>query len=257
MKILVTLLIISLVGIIFSFTGCDEEDLIPATPAITNISADTASVGTVITITGENFTSDTSELSVTIGNIPVSPTSISETQIVFVVPQGITEGENTIMIAITGRTDVARSSIFIEPTVVGTWSVSEVTGGVTVNGVPYKDYLVDSLSMEQDTADKYYDDMMDEMQMSGTIDFNSDGTYTANFDDDDPENGTWTLSDDKKTLTVIETGDDDVTVLTVQSLTSTTMVVVMSNTEEDDDWNQDGHNEEMEMTMTMTFAIQL
>lgn len=139
-----------------------------------------------------------------------------------------------------------------EITIVGSWSLDKAEPEVTVNTIPLKKYLTDSAGMTETVAEAQYTAMLAEMSMSnGTLEFMDDGTYTAKFGTDD-DSGTWVLSDDSKTLTVVSAKDNEKNVMDVVSLTETTLTTTMVHTETED-MNNDGVDDSMVATTTMTF----
>ncbi|GGD58061.1 hypothetical protein GCM10011361_25630 [Muriicola marianensis] len=71
---------------------------------ITAVSPTSGSVGTEITISGNNFPSEASDIELTFGGVAANITSLSTTQLTTVVPAGATSGEVRISIQGTSKT---------------------------------------------------------------------------------------------------------------------------------------------------------
>lgn len=108
---------------------------------------------------------------------------------------------------------------------VGTWNITDVTVSITANDKDLIAYLVEDFGYDMVTANFLNDMFLDEMagDISGTITFNKDNTYKV-VTPDSEENGTWSVSDDGKKLTITETGYDP-DVMTIVSLTSSTLII--------------------------------
>ncbi|MEM1340456.1 MAG: IPT/TIG domain-containing protein [Bacteroidota bacterium] len=96
-----------------AFVACSDDDdgneLIEFT--ITSISPESGTEGTEVTITGTDFPTDASEVSLTFGGVNATINSISSTQIVTTVPAGASSGE--VSIAANGFTRAAPSSFTV------------------------------------------------------------------------------------------------------------------------------------------------
>ena len=86
---------------------------------------------------------------------------------------------------------------------------------------------------------------------TGTLQIKSDGTYTATFGGE-TDTGTWSLSEDGKTLTV-DSNTDDPQTIKVAELTSNKLSLQMTETE-NADLNEDGTDETMTMNITLNFT---
>lgn len=135
--------------------------------------------------------------------------------------------------------------------IVGVWTIESVEIDASIAGVSLLDYLV-SMGVPESQAQEMVDEMMTEMgDMTGTLELKDDGTYEANFSNDDPEEddtGSWELTADKKTL-YIDKGTDDEMEFEVVTLTKNALSVKMTQTEP-----MDGTSDEMTMMMTMNFT---
>lgn len=100
---------------VLTFYSCDKEEVSdPENPVITSVSPEIATEGTEVTITGTEFTTDGTKLTITVEGIAVIPTSITITEIKFVVPEGLSIGEATIIVKIEGRSEDATATITID-----------------------------------------------------------------------------------------------------------------------------------------------
>ncbi|WP_293309908.1 IPT/TIG domain-containing protein [Pedobacter sp. UBA5917] len=107
--------IIFLLGSSCSNKGDDlKPEPVPASksPVITNFSPAEATIGQTVTITGNNFGTDLSLVTITFDNgISLKPKTVVPTQIVFDVPTSMTTSSFTISININGTTSTVKSSI--------------------------------------------------------------------------------------------------------------------------------------------------
>ena len=98
------------VGLMFLALSCSDDNGQNAaqagTPAIHNISPALGPAGTKITITGENFGSISDNL-VKIGGVTATVTSASDTELVVMVPPGVTSG--TLDVTLNGDSDIKGS----------------------------------------------------------------------------------------------------------------------------------------------------
>lgn len=135
-------------------------------------------------------------------------------------------------------------------TLVGTWDLTMTSTNQTVNDVPYKNYLADSLNLLLDNIDNNYDRMISNVTKSGSIEIRDDGTYTMNYSGENAYDGTWVLADDKKTIKNSEKGHDYE--IEIQSHSAEEVILRIPVRENDNDWNGDGHNEDFLIDVTMT-----
>jgi hypothetical protein len=91
-----TLKLFSLFTLLFAFVACseDNEGTVPEF-TVTAISAESATVGTEITITGTNFP-EASDINLTFGGVAATVSSATSTQIVTAVPNGASSGAVTV-----------------------------------------------------------------------------------------------------------------------------------------------------------------
>lgn len=139
--------------------------------------------------------------------------------------------------------------------IVGVWTIQSVSIDVLIAGKTPYEYLLD-LGLPADLAQETADEMMLDIEkmedMTGTLELKEDGTYVAEFSNDDPDSddntGPWELSADGKTLT-IDKGSDDEMMFEVLSLTKTSLNIKMVRVEE-----MEESTDTMEMTMAMYFT---
>ena len=91
-KLSYLLLILSSLSVVILY-GCKKtpDDPIPMV-SITSVDPATAPVGSTIAVNGANFGSDPASTTITIGGVPATIVSVSPTQIIVVVPQGVASG---------------------------------------------------------------------------------------------------------------------------------------------------------------------
>ena len=144
--------------------------------------------------------------------------------------------------------------------IIGTWTIDGSTVDITVDGVDLIAALMEALEITQTEAELFASFFTAGYggDVSGTITFKSDNTYTATFPPDDQETGKWKVSSDGKTLTMNTKKDDgtyyDDDVLTIKTLTSTTMVLLVPSETEMEDIDDDGTDETLEISMEITLS---
>jgi len=139
----------------------------------------------------------------------------------------------------------------------GLWTVSNIEFDAKVGTQSIIDYLVNEGGMTQAEAEllwAFYEALLlDELDATGTIEFKANNTYLTNFGGS-PDDGTWKLSADGKTLTLDEGTIDDMD-LTVSSLTSSMLIVIQTEiTEEDIDDDPLTPDVEIVIEITMTLT---
>jgi len=137
----------------------------------------------------------------------------------------------------------------------GTWTIDETSADVTVGGVDIVTMMVTTMGMVEADAQAKVDSMMTDMlsSITGTITFNEDNTYEILVTGESADNGTWSVSTDGITLTMVE-ADMDSDNMTIVDLTKDSLILRMEAEEEDVDL--DGDQEE-ETTMQFVLEIQL
>ena len=80
--------------VIFSFLACNDDDGDSVSEfTVMSISPESGTVGTEIRITGTDFPSDASDISLSFNGVSATVTSVSTTEIVTTVPSGATSGQ--------------------------------------------------------------------------------------------------------------------------------------------------------------------
>ncbi|HMB63694.1 MAG TPA: lipocalin family protein [Eudoraea sp.] len=105
---------------------------------------------------------------------------------------------------------------------VGTWTTSSVDIDATVEGQSLTDYLVNEVGLsENEAADQYalFEAAL-VSEVTGSLTLNADNTYESSFAGNS-DSGTWSLSSDENTLTLLE--GTDAIVVTINSLTANTL----------------------------------
>ena len=90
--------ILVVLSIPFLFSQCHKEHHEPQS-AITSFAPTSGFAGTQVTITGNNFSENISDVTVQFNGVNATVTSVSKTQIVVVAPSGVTTGKITITVA--------------------------------------------------------------------------------------------------------------------------------------------------------------
>jgi hypothetical protein len=135
----------------------------------------------------------------------------------------------------------------------GTWTAGTPTFTAMVGTKTLNQYFTDVMGLTADQAVQYTAlvNLALMQSFTGTIQFKSDNTYTANLGGT-ADSGTWSLSADGKKLTIDSNTDNpetaDVTELTANKLT----ISIVST--ESDDLNSDGTDETITANVTIPFT---
>lgn len=141
-----------------AFVACKKDNTggstTPAVPNITNVQPKNPMPGDVVTITGTGFGTLLTNVKVTIGSQVLTTTSVSDTEIKFTLPAGITAGD--IAVAIKGiiatNTDPQKATITPQPAAVPTATITAInptTGkpgdAVTITGTNFSTVIADDV----------------------------------------------------------------------------------------------------------------
>ena len=108
------------------FVACSDDDdgggtITPSYDiTISNMVPISGPIGTTIKLTGSNFGTETSELSITFGGIAVTPDSLTDTQIWITVPAALPIGATTIKVQRQTGKSVSVTFTVLDP-IVGEW----------------------------------------------------------------------------------------------------------------------------------------
>jgi hypothetical protein len=139
----------------------------------------------------------------------------------------------------------------ITGSIIGEWITGETKVDVTIDGVSMYDYYT-NFGFPAEQAQAIVDGFTSEMTFPSSVEFKEDGTYTATLSATETDEGSWTLSDDKKTLTM-DAGTEYAMEMTVKVLTDTNLEVEAVETDSYD-MDEDGTNETMAITMNLKFT---
>lgn len=116
---------------------------------------------------------------------------------------------------------------------IGTWSVTDFDFTIMIGSQSLIEYLVEveGLSPSDAAAQNALFEAFLASEVTGTLTLKSDNTYESNFDGGSTS-GTWSLSSDEKTLTLVE--GTDTTVITINSISSTTLRATISEASPED-----------------------
>ncbi len=105
---------------------------------------------------------------------------------------------------------------------IGSWSITNYDLNIMIGGQSLIEYLVEveGLSPADAAVQNALFEAFLASEVTGTLTLKSDNTYESNFGDS-PTTGTWSLSSDEKTLTLVE-GADTI-VLSINSITAKTL----------------------------------
>ncbi|GAB3756384.1 IPT/TIG domain-containing protein [Spirosoma pomorum] len=109
--------------------GTDEPEPTPSITAITSIDPATAPVNSTIAVNGTNFSSDPGSNTITIGGVPATIVSATDTRLVVVVPAGATNGP----ISVTAGGQTAQSITAFTVAITPIKPVREVIGTTFAN----------------------------------------------------------------------------------------------------------------------------
>ena len=132
--------------------------------------------------------------------------------------------------------------------IVGIWTLSDVTVEMTIDGVSYVNYLID-LGMTAAEAQAEWLSMQADMMppTGGNVEFKENGDFVISWDFD--PSATWSIANNK--LTIIS--DGDTMIFDIITLTSTVCKIRQSITEFQD-FDDDDQNETMVVIMEMIFS---
>ena len=142
-----------------------------------------------------------------------------------------------------------KDEVGITASIVGSWTVSETSMDMTIDGISWLDYMVNELGLTSEIAETSWAEIQSETDMEGIVEFKDEGVFTTEWVGDAPELGTWIL--DGNNLTINVEGDDTM-VFDVITLSDTQLVIKNTETESED-MDQDGTEETMEIVMQLTF----
>lgn len=105
---------------------------------------------------------------------------------------------------------------------VGTWTPTDINIEASVGTQSVPDYLVNEIGLSPEDAAAQYELLQDEFeaQITEELIFNVDYTYSSYFNGA-YDNGEWSLSEDEKTLTLLEGAIPDIIIITINSISET------------------------------------
>jgi hypothetical protein len=125
---------------------------------------------------------------------------------------------------------------------IGTWAINDTDVELSVGGEDLVTHMVNNFGysqMEAETAVSFFTTGI-EAENQGTINLKENNTYTLTNSDGE-ENGTWSLSSDGNTLTIVFENETDN--LTILSLSSSSMQLKVPTEQEQIDLDDDGVDE--------------
>jgi hypothetical protein len=137
-----------------------------------------------------------------------------------------------------------------EDDLIGVWTINSANSNadISINGVSIVDYFMDTFDLTEAEAEEFAS--LFEFELSGTIEFNSNGTYVADIEDG-TETGTWELNNNTITM---DKGTEDEVDFQIKSLTSSKLVIEFSETSSDEDIDEDGTPETMKVDMHLELS---
>lgn len=135
-----------------------------------------------------------------------------------------------------------------ESLIVGTWTYESSTVDIKVDDVDLIEYLIDVLELGEEEAEDLELEWQEDFDLGiESWEFEADGTFTYEADEE-TATGTWSLSNDGKTLTITESGESQSA--EVETLTSGVLELYISDSF-DEDLNEDGTDEELSIEVTI------
>ena len=124
--------------------------------------------------------------------------------------------------------------------IIGTWTMGKAEVAVTVGGVDLVQYLISTYGLTEAQAQALLDMILEEniVEDSGTIAFKDDNTYHVSQVDGN-EDGTWSITNDGKTLNLKAQGSEEEH-LSIITLTSNMLHLGLPPITEEVDFNEDG-----------------
>lgn len=155
-----------------------------------------------------------------------------------------------ILIASLAVTSCKKDSSTSATLVGGTWTAGTPTFTALVGTRTLTQYFTDVVGLSADQALQYtaLANLALMQSFTGTIQFKSDNTYTANLGGT-PDSGTWSLSDDGKKLT-IDSSTADPETADVTELTSNKLTVSLTESQ-----SEDLNGDEIPETITVNVTI--
>jgi hypothetical protein len=135
---------------------------------------------------------------------------------------------------------------------VGTWTFDNATFATMVGDQTMANYLVNVLgytSLQAQAFETLFNETV-KQKFAGTFQVNSDNTFTSDMGGE-ADAGTWTLSSDRKTLTIDSDTGDPVTLDVIELTKSKLHVQTVETLTED--LNQDGTDETLVVTIDINF----
>lgn len=144
----------------------------------------------------------------------------------------------------------------VQDNIVGTWKTWAATFVSSVGDTTLTQYLIDSLGLTSEQALLYTNMFNSTLQqsMDGTITFKSDNTYTSTLGGQ-TDSGTWSLSNDRKKLTMTSTMDNTPVDLEVVRLTEDELEVNLTQNGSQD-LNKDNIPESIRVVMNLKMVKQ-
>jgi hypothetical protein len=139
--------------------------------------------------------------------------------------------------------------------IIGLWNYQSVELDATVNGKTPIAFVMDEFDVPEVVAQVMVDEFMDELEddflseFPNSIDIKANGTYVVTFTDSSTDNGDWEVSGDKL---IVDKGSVYEMQMTIVSLTDTKLIVKLTDSQKED-ITEDGIDETMSVTATITY----
>jgi hypothetical protein len=123
------------------FVACSDDDNgTPVAPSdkitVTNIIPISGPIGTTVTVKGTNFGTDPANLTITFGGVVVTPVSVINTELKFVVPSTLPIGATNIKIKKGSGTELTLQ-FTVEDPIVGVWTSEGANVAPLLYGPPF------------------------------------------------------------------------------------------------------------------------
>lgn len=132
----------------------------------------------------------------------------------------------------------------------GSWNVTGLTFDITVNGENLENFFPqDQANLYEDLFTSSFEDSFE----GATMEFKSDGTYSAKDSDGSTDNGSWSINSDGTALT-FDGGTADEITFDVKTSTKNSLILNYSETDNSQDLDQDGSNDEFTISFDLTMS---
>ena len=140
-----------------------------------------------------------------------------------------------------------------ENNIIGKWTTTEFDAGILVNSVPVIRWYTEKYNTSETEATDFANSIIRdvEINLTGTMQFNSDHSYQINFGDEPEETGVWQLVDNNQKLSFTNSKNNESNESDVKALSSSILILGFS----DSNWgdvDKDGQNDNLFISINLT-----